>query len=147
MPKSDIDPRLPGFPVITSVTIEWGQQDAFGHINNIHHLRWFETGRIDYLMRLGVAVTAHGVGPILAAINCNYRRQIQWQDEILIGTRVTKIGNSSLTVAHAIWSRDNNGIAADGDSTVVMFDYEKQKPHPVPDELRQLISQMEKKSF
>ncbi len=147
MPDSDNDPRLPGFPVITSVTIEWGQQDAFGHINNIHHFRWFETGRIDYLTRLGVPVTAHGVGPILAAINCNYRRQIQWQDVILIGTRINKIGNSSLTVGHAIWSRDNNAIAADGESTVVMFDYEKQKPRPVSDELRRLISQMEGKSF
>lgn len=137
------DSRLPGFPVITAVTLEWGQQDAFGHVNNIHHFRWFETGRIDYLTRLGVPVVAHGIAPILAAINCNYRRQIKWPDEILIGTRITRIGNSSLTVAHALWTRQNGTIAADGDSVVVIFDYAKQRPHPVPDSLRQLIAEME----
>jgi acyl-CoA thioester hydrolase len=143
MTNRNHDPRLPEFPVITPITIEWGQQDAFGHINNIHHFRWFETGRIDYLSRLGVAVKAQGVAPILAAISCNYRRQLNWPDEILIGTRVTRIGNTSLTVGHAIWSRESHAISAEGDSTVVIFDYEKQKPHPVPDELRRKISELE----
>ncbi len=139
------DDRLPDFPVVTPMIIQWGQQDAFGHVNNIHHFRWFETGRIEYLARCGVAISAVGVGPILAAINCNYRRQINWPDEILIGTRITRIGNTSMTVAHAIWSREHDGIAADGDSVVVMFDYENQKPHPVPDELRQAITRLEGK--
>lgn len=127
--------------------IQWGQQDAFGHVNNIHHFRWFETGRIDYLARLGVPISAAGVGPILAAINCNYRRQISWPDQVLIGTSVTRIGNTSITVSHALWSREHDAIAADGDSTVVIFDYEQQKPHPVPDELRLKIAKLEGRSF
>jgi acyl-CoA thioester hydrolase len=94
-----------------------------------------------------MAITSEGLGPILAAINCNYRRQIKWPDEILVGTRVTRIGNSSITVAHAVWSRDNSAIAADGDSTVVYFDYTRQRPHPVPDELRKRISELEGKTF
>ncbi len=137
------DPGLAEFPVVTPLTIEWGQQDAFGHVNNIHFFRWFETGRIEYLARLGMAITSEGIGPILAAINCNYRRQIKWPDDILIGTRVTRIGNSSITVAHAIWSNRNKAIAADGDSTVVYFDYNRQRPHPVPDELRRLVAELE----
>jgi acyl-CoA thioester hydrolase len=141
------DSRLPGFPVVTPMFIQWGNQDAFGHVNNIHHFRWFETGRIEYLARCGVPISAEHVGPILAAIQCNYRLQIGWPDDILIGTRVTRIGNSSITVAHAIWSRSNDAIAADGDSTVVMFDYRKQKPVTVPDEVRAAIARLEGRSF
>lgn len=147
MHSADTDSRLPGYPVVTPITLQWGHQDAFGHVNNVHHFRWFETGRIDYLARLGVAVTAEGVGPILAAINCNYRRQIKWPDEILIGTRVTRIGNTSLTVNHAVWTRNNDGVAAEGESTVVMFDYVAQRPHPVSSELRALITQLEGKEL
>ena len=141
------DLRLPGFPVVTPITLQWGNQDAFGHVNNIHHFRWFETGRIEYLARLNVAITSQGVGPILASINCDYRRQIKWPDEILIGTKVTRIGNTSMTVHHAVWTRDNDGIAAEGDSTVVLFDYDAQRPHPIPDDLRRRISELEGKAL
>jgi acyl-CoA thioester hydrolase len=145
MQHSSPSAALAGFPVIISWPVQWGDQDAFGHVNNAVFIRWFESGRVAYLERLGLggSLSGKGIGPILAAINCNYRRPINYPDTVHIGTRVTKVGKSSMTIAHAIFSERLQSIAADGDSVVVMFNYDTQKSSRVPDDLRALIASLE----
>jgi acyl-CoA thioester hydrolase len=138
-----------GFPVWITLPIQWGDQDAFQHVNNTVYLRWFESSRIAYGDLAGLDQTAggHQVGPILASLSCNYRRQLTYPDTVHIGARVTRIGNSSLKMEHRIVSESLGAIAADGDSTLVAFDYAAQKPVPVPDVVRASISKLEGKSF
>jgi acyl-CoA thioester hydrolase len=140
---------LAEFPVVIEQPVQWGEQDAFGHVNNVTHFRWFETSRVAYLERLGMEymTSPEGKGLILAAINCNYRRQIKYPDSVLVGCRVTRIGNASLTLANAVYSRQGETIAAEGESVIVMFDYAKQKSRRVPEELRQAVSQLERRAF
>ena len=140
---------LAGFPVVISWPVQWGDQDAFGHVNNTVCLRWFESGRIAYFERLGLghALSGTGLGPILAAINCNYRRPLNYPDTVHIGTRVTKIGRSSVTIAQVVFSECLQLLAADGDSVVVMFNYDTQKPSRVPDNLRAAIATLEGRTF
>ncbi|MGC4004391.1 MAG: thioesterase family protein [Pirellulales bacterium] len=142
-------PQRSEFPVLIEWPVQWGDQDLYGHVNNTLSIRWFESGRIAYLERIGFDrwLAAHRIGPILAAVHCNYRRQIRYPDTIEIGTRVTKIGRTSVTIAHAIWSKTQDALVSDGDSTVVCFHYDDQKPTPIPDELRQAIAELEGRTF
>ena len=39
-------PLLESFPVVIRFPVHWGDQDAFGHVNNTVPLRWFESARI-----------------------------------------------------------------------------------------------------
>jgi acyl-CoA thioester hydrolase len=112
-------------------------------------IRWFESGRVAYPERLGLggALCGKGLGPILAAINCNYRRPVNHPDAVYLGTRVTKVGKSSITIAHAIFSESLQSIAADGDSVVVMFNYGTQKSSRVPDDLRAAIATQERRKL
>ncbi len=105
--------------------VQWGDQDAFGHVNNTVYFRWYESARIAYLERLAMADqnSALGLGPILAAIGSNYRRQVRWPDRVIIGSRVTRIGRTSFTMEHAVWSTAQQAIVADGHATIVVFDY------------------------
>ena len=137
---------LADFPVVIELPVQWGDQDAFGHVNNTVYFRWFESARIAYLERLGIADRS-ALGPILVAISCNYRRQIKYPDTVQIGTRVARLGRSSMTIEHSLWSAANLAVAADGQSTVVVFDYLANKPRPIPDNIRQLIEQVEGKSI
>jgi acyl-CoA thioester hydrolase len=140
---------LAEFPVVIEQPVQWGEQDAFGHVNNTVHFRWFETSRVAYLERLGMEymTSPEGKGLILAAINCNYRRQIKYPDSVLIGCRVTRIGNASLTLANAVYSRQGEAIAAEGESVIVMFDYAKQKSRRVPEDLREAVARLEGREF
>ncbi len=137
------------YPVLITVPVQWGDQDMFAHVNNVVYFRWFESARIAYLMKIAMprrAAEEHS-GPILAAINCNYRRQLNFPDTIEIGSRITRIGRTSVTMNHSLWSVEQQALAADGDSTIVMFDYDAQRPIPVPDSVRRAIEELEGRKF
>ena len=140
-----VDEALAEYRVRIALPVQWGDQDAFGHVNNVTHIRWYESGRVAYLEQIGMEymISPEGKGLILAAINCNYLQQINFPDTVHIGSRVTRVGNSSIIIGHAVYSERNGGVAADGESVVVMFDYATNKPRRVPDDLRAAIERME----
>ena len=68
-PSSVTRALLEGFPVHVRLPVQWGDQDAFGHVNNTVYLRWFETARIAYSDRAGLLQIdqSQRLAPILAA--------------------------------------------------------------------------------
>jgi acyl-CoA thioester hydrolase len=146
---SDSHPCLAGFPVVAEIPILWGDEDAFGHVNNIMYLRWCETVRVDYLRRIGMFpdLPPSGPGPIVASVKCDYRMPLKHPDVVIAGARVTHIGTSSFRMEHRIVSRDFNKVAAEMDSTLVIVDYASGRPIPVPAETRRAIEELEGKSF
>jgi acyl-CoA thioester hydrolase len=145
MPGVDPKSLLGDFRVFTTVPVQWGDQDAFAHVNNTIFLRWFEVGRIDYFEKLAMPhdATGRGLGPILASVTCNFRQQVTYPDRVLIGTRISRIGKSSMVVDHEIVSEHQGRIVADGTSIVVYFDYAAGRSCPVPDDLRRAIDAIE----
>jgi acyl-CoA thioester hydrolase len=140
---------LRDYPVVVSLAVEWGDQDSFGHVNNTVYLKWCETARVVYLEQIAMwqMIEAEGVGPILAAIGCNYRRPVTFPDTVQIGARVSKIGNSSFHMLHHIVSLKENLIVADSDSVLVFVEYKRNQSLPVPDNMRQAIAQLEGRKF
>jgi acyl-CoA thioester hydrolase len=140
---------LSAFPVIIQLPIQWGDQDAFGHVNNTVPIRWFESARIAYIEQSGMLhlLSGSGLGPILASITCHYRKQLTYPDAVFVGARITRLGRSSMTMAHAVYSQSQEAIAADGDSVVVVFDYDTNRPQRMPDELRAAIEKLQGQRF
>lgn len=136
---------LAGYPVLTEIPVWWGDQDAFGHVNNTIFLRWFESSRIAYTTQIGLydLFRARRIGPILAAVSCDFRRQVQFPDTVHVGARIDRIGRTSLVMSHAVVSRALGAVAAEGTSTIVVFDYDAGVPVPVPDELRAAIATLQ----
>ena len=128
------------YPATVDIPVQWGEQDGFGHVNNAVFIRWLEASRIQLMSKLGVELTTQGVGPILAAVSCNFRLQIKFPDTVISAARITRMGRSSMAIEHAVWSKAQAAVAADGDSTVVLFDYHQQQSSPLSEELRELIT-------
>jgi acyl-CoA thioester hydrolase len=141
--------ELATHPEVVAIPVQWGDQDAFGHVNNVVFFRWFETARVEYLHRAGLGhmMTGSGLGPILASIKCDYRRQLSHPDSILVSASITSLGRSSLKMAHLVYSQSQGAIVAQGDSTIVCFDYASQSPIPIPPEIRARIEQIEGRQF
>ena len=141
----DANSALAEYPVIISLPVQWGDMDAFGHVNNTAAIRWFESARIAYVEAagLGELMQGRGTGPILAAIHCNFRKQITYPDTVHIGARVSEIRRSSFKMQHAVYSEAGGWISADGQSTIVVFDYQTQRPVRVPDSIRQAVAKIE----
>ncbi len=143
----DLAALLTGFPVLTSWPVQWGDQDAYQHVNNTIYFRWVETARIDYTRRLGFGemMRQKQIGPILAALSCDYRRQVTFPDTIHIGSKVTRIGRTSLTMEHTLVSQTSRAIVAESKSTLVLYDYAGSRPVPIPEEVRRAIEVIEGK--
>jgi acyl-CoA thioester hydrolase len=141
--------RIEDFHVLTEIPVLWGDEDAFGHVNNIAYLRWCESARVDYLRRVDLfpKLPPAGVGPILASVTCHYHKPLTYPDTVTIGTRVTHIGNSSFRMAHAIFSRATGEVAAEADSALVSVDYATGKPVRLPEPVRDAITELEGKPF
>lgn len=140
---------LAAFPVIIDWPVQWGDMDAYQHVNNTVFFRWFESARIAYTSRLGLKQMKdrHQIGPILAAVACDYRRQITYPDTVLIGSRVSKIGRTSFAMEHALVSTSQRVLAAECRSTIVVLNYSTGSPVPVPDEIRLSIAAIEGQSL
>ncbi|NLF70982.1 MAG: acyl-CoA thioesterase [Candidatus Anammoximicrobium sp.] len=141
-PTADRPNELAGYLALVTLPVQWGDQDAFGHVNNAVPLRWFESSRIvlleehdlSHLMGEGELV------PLVASITCNYRRQITYPDAVCIGTRVAELRHSRMTLSHAVYSRQQRQIVADGQTVVVFYNRAKQRPTRVPVELRERLA-------
>ena len=93
---------LAGYPIVVTLPVQWGDQDAFGHVNNVVYFRWMESARIAYFGQAGVqsAVAQQGTGPILASVKCDFRRQLTYPDTLLISASITSFGRTSMKMVH-----------------------------------------------
>ena len=146
MSTSTQPPELAIHPVTISLPVQWGDQDAFNHVNNVIYYRWMESARIEYFRQvgLGIGISPQGIGPILASLKCDFRSQLAYPDTVLISSSIASIGRTSLKMTHLVYSTAQKTIAAEGDSVIVMFDYRAQKPLVVSDEVRAAIDTFER---
>jgi len=137
--------ELATHPVALALPVQWGDQDAFGHVNSVVFFRWMESARIEYFGRAGLGhmMSNQGQGPILASIKCDYRRQLAFPDRVFISASITGIGRTSLKMAHLLYSNAQQAVVAQGESVIVLFDYTAQQPVPVPDAIRVTIDALE----
>lgn len=144
-PSADRPAELAGYLALVTLPVQWGDQDAFGHVNNAVPLRWFESSRIVLLEEHGLSYLM-GEGeliPLVASITCNYRRQLTYPDVVCVGTRVSELKHSRMTLSHAVYSRTQRQIVADGQTVVVFYNREKQRPTRVPADVREKLAPAE----
>jgi acyl-CoA thioester hydrolase len=72
---------------------------------------------------------------------------VTYPDAVHIAARVTRLGRSSISMDHRIYSESQQTLVAHGDSTLVVFDYKVQKSRRIPPEVRRAIEQLEGKEF
>jgi acyl-CoA thioester hydrolase len=144
---NDVRALLADYPVVTTIPLLWGDEDAFGHVNNLIYLRWCESARVDYMRRAGIWVELPpaGTGPILASVKCDYKMQLTYPDTVGVGSRIGAIRNSSFRMEHIVVSHNLGGVAAVVDSTLVWFDYGSRRSVTVPEQIRRVIADLEGK--
>ena len=129
-------PKREEFRQFIPMTVRWGDMDAIGHVNNVQYFRYGESGRIAYFDALEqVDPTfwkAHGI--ILASMGCDFLAQVHYPAELEVGTRVSRLGRSSLEVSQAIFQGDT--VVAVLKGVMVWFDYGVQKTLPIPEHVR-----------
>ncbi len=147
----DRDPALEAlarYPVRLELPVAWGEMDAYGHVNNVVYFRWFETARMAYFERLGRPefIGRDPVGPILAAASCRFRAALTYPDRVTVGAGIEEVAEDRFRMRYAVWSAALGRIAAEGEGTVVCFDYREKRKAPVPEAVRRAIARLESRA-
>lgn len=138
---------LKDFPVVIEIPVVWGEMDAFQHVNNIVYFRYFESVRMAYFDKLNMPdfMERTGIGPILAETHCKFKAPLTYPDKVAVATRITDIQEDRFVMEYRVVSHNMNRIAAEGEGLIVAYDYTAKKRANIPDELKQKISDIEKK--
>ncbi len=136
---------LQDFPVIIELPVQWGDQDALGHVNNVVFFRWWESSRIAYAEKIDLLGTDRSgrFGTVLASMTCDFRKQLVYPDTVSIGARIARVGNSSLRIEHRLVSQRLNMIAAEAISVMVSFDFGEQRSCPINEAIRTAVRKLE----
>ena len=131
---------LKRFPVACRVPVQWGEQDAFNHLNNVQYVRYMENARIKYFKALLLEIndpqpehlaflTAKGLGPILSDAYVKFIHPVTAGDTLVVGAtgKLAEGSSSRLLLQHSMWSIHKSRVVAEGSSTVVSFNYSEGK--------------------
>ena len=121
---------------VATISVRWHDLDAFNHVNNSNYLTYLEESRLQWLQHVREWFSEDAV-PVLAASDLQYRRSITWPATLHIELRCTRVGDSSITLAHRIIDADDaNCLYSDGDVVMVWMNPATGKSTTLPDSIR-----------
>jgi len=132
-------------PVRIEVDVAWGDMDAFQHVNNVVYLRWCESARIHYFRETGFIehMEQQGVGPILAESRCRYRFPVTFPDRITVTVSSRDIGEDRFVMDYRVYSDRHQRLVAEGEGTVVCYDFNQSTKASLPPQVRTAMQQLE----
>jgi acyl-CoA thioester hydrolase len=128
----------------TTLQVRFRDIDAFGHVNNAVFFSYVEQARIRYLLD----VLKPGVGfdrlpLILARVELDYRSPVMFGEEIVVETRVDRVGRTSFGMRHRMTAAPDGRTVGDVRTVLVTYDYAAAHPMPVPDDWRERFASHE----
>lgn len=123
------------------IDVRFRDCDPLGHTNNAVYLTYLEQTRLHYWRELWGfgAARSNAPGVIMARAEIDYKRPSFYGQTLEVRMSLASIGNSSFTYNYEIVDGDNNLIAS-ARTVQVMYDYATAKSVPIPDEIRQKMT-------
>jgi acyl-CoA thioester hydrolase len=121
--------------------------DWQGIVHNAVYLHYFETGRVDYLEKLGLQLSVtsirHESHVVVARNEIDYVTPARFGEELNIFTRIASIGNTSFTFEGFLEEATTQRFVGRNISVHVWLEAEGVKPVRVPEEFRSLVAGFE----
>jgi acyl-CoA thioester hydrolase len=122
----------------TRVQLRWGDFDALGHLTHVAYPVILDEGR-DAFFR-GTVGPFEEFPWVIAHLSLDHRAEIRHPaSEVVVRTRVTKVGTSSVTLEQDVLAQDG-ATAATSSSVLVAWDGEARTKRALTDEERVRLS-------
>ena len=117
-----------------NIPTRWKDMDSFGHINNAVYLTYIEDARTTLFKRWNL--NSQNKSVIVASLKIDYFTQIKHPSKLIIGSKISRIGNSSFDIQSAIFIDGLKKPAALSLVICVCYDYENGQSVTVYDKIR-----------
>lgn len=104
------------------VRVYYEDTDCGGVVYYANYLKYFERARTHYLEERGISVVGlieEGTQFLVVHAELDYRSPARYADILMIDTKLTQIGRSSLTFGHVIRERTSGRIVVEGSAKLV----------------------------
>ncbi|MBN2045673.1 MAG: acyl-CoA thioesterase [Anaerolineales bacterium] len=122
-------PTLDQFPLKTYEKLRYADTDRQGHVNNAVFATMLETGRVEALYNPEKALASEGCSFVIVNLTLDFLAEISWPGRVEIGTRVAKIGRSSVTFEQGLFQEGR--CVATGKTVIVQMNGETKKSQPL----------------
>lgn len=123
------------------ITTRWMDNDVYHHVNNVVYYSYFDTVVNQYLIEAGALdIETSTVVGLVVETQCRYFSPIAFPSKVHAGLRVAHIGNSSVRYEVGLFRDDEPRAAAQGHFVHVYVDRAKNRPVPLPDDLRKALA-------
>lgn len=122
-------PSLDAYPARATDKVRYADTDRQGHVNNANFATFLETGRVEVLYDPADPLADPGAAFVIARLVLDFRAELRWPGEVVIGTRVERVGTSSVTLAQGIFQ---DGVcAATAETVIVQMDEATRRSRPL----------------
>lgn len=136
-------PHRSEFKLFRPIATRWMDNDAYGHVNNVHYYSYFDSAVNGWLVEKGLlAITESPVVGLVVESGCTYFESVAFPDALEAGIAVAHLGRSSVRYRIAIFKEGAQAAAAQGHFVHVYVDRETQKPVEIPPETRAMLSEL-----
>ncbi|MEX3009171.1 acyl-CoA thioesterase [Hoeflea sp. TYP-13] len=123
----------------TKIVPRISETDALGHINNTVLSVWFDEARRPIYEIFTPGLARENWCLIMARSEIDVVGQIFLGGDVGISTAIERLGSSSIIFAQEAEQGDR--VVARSRATWVHFNFETQKPKPIPDDLRRRLNE------
>ncbi|MFJ8262369.1 acyl-CoA thioesterase [Rummeliibacillus sp. NPDC094406] len=121
------------FSFYVPIQVRFSETDMFGHLNNTVPLIYFEQARTEFFNNLGLMQKWVESGtndiPVVADIQCDYVKQVFFEEKLKVYVKISTIGNSSIDL-HYLGVNDRDEVCFTGRGTVVLMNSKTGKSVP-----------------
>lgn len=131
------------FKSIVPVQIRFSDVDLLGHVSNTQYQNYFDLGKVDYFEKVIPEMDFNGLCVVGASVKIDYIKPVFMQTQIVVKTRISAIGNKSMTLEHLISDTTSDEIYSVCSTVLVCFNVKDQLSYPIPEEWRKKILDFE----
>lgn len=125
------------FSFSVEVQVRFSETDMFGHVNNTVVFTYLEHARIEYLKSIGL-MSKEGNIPVVADLQCDYVRQMYFDEKIKVHVKIAHVGSSSVDI-HYMGKNEKDEIVFTARGTIVQINGKNGRPVPFADEEKELL--------
>lgn len=132
----------------TPFRVRYYEADAQGILFNATYLAFFDTCIVEYLRELpfdwvGERARNNTDFHVVRAL-VEYAAPVRYDEEIEIGTKIEKLGRSSITYKFAVFGKGESNVRSTGEVVWVNADQSTHKSVPLPEVMRERAMKKEK---
>lgn len=132
--------RREAYRHFTAMPTRWGDNDSFGHVNNVVYYAFFDSAVNRHLIEQdALDIESSEIVGLVIETRCTFFSSMGFPDTVNVGLKVVHLGNSSVRYEIALFRNDSEIASAVGQFVHVYVQRASNRPVSIPERVRAVL--------